>query len=76
MRLRDYDLDPQKLAAARGLMSKTEAARRLGISRQLLEAYEAGHSYPSFPRLLQILDTYGLTLEQLLSPKHQVQRAA
>lgn len=60
-------LDPKKLIQARGLLSQTEAALRLGFTKQLLQAYESGRAYPSLKNLIRICDVYGCKFEQLLT---------
>lgn len=63
----DYDFDSQKLVTARGLMSQSEAAKRMGISRQLLDYYEKG-GRPSIKVLARIIQVYGIRFDQLISP--------
>lgn len=46
------------LAAARADLSVSEAARRLGVARQLLYHYEAGTKAPTADRLAQIAATF------------------
>lgn len=66
-------LDPKKLIQARGLLSQTEAALRLGITKQLLQAYESGRAYPSLKNLIRICDIYGCKFEQLLTNRNGVE---
>lgn len=62
----EFVIDPEKLKRARGLMSQADAAKKLGISYQLLYAYESGRATPPLKKLLIICQTYGIKVEQLL----------
>jgi putative transcriptional regulator len=54
-------------------LSQSELARRLGVSRQSVNAIEAGRSDPSLALAFRIAELFGLDIEEVFSPpsRHQ-----
>ncbi len=55
------------LRAERG-WSQAELAARLGVSRQTVNAIEAGRYDPSLPLAFRIAATFGTTIEAVFEP--------
>ena len=55
------------LRAERG-WSQAELAARLGVSRQTVNAIEAGRYDPSLPLAFQIAATFGMSIEAIFDP--------
>ena len=55
------------LRAERG-WSQAELAARLGVSRQTVNAIEAGRYDPSLPLAFRIAATFGATIEEIFEP--------
>lgn len=55
-----------KEARERRGMKQTEAAEKLGISRDTLSNYERGKSYPDVPVIRKIEQLYGIPYENIL----------
>ena len=54
-----------KEARERRGMKQTEAAEKLGISRDTLSNYERGKSYPDVPVIRKIEQLYGIPYENI-----------
>ena len=56
------------LKTARHLSNLTqeEAAKKIGVSKDMISNYERGKSYPSIPVLRRIEDTYNVNYNQLI----------
>ncbi len=59
------------LRAERG-WSQAELARRLGVSRQTVNAIERGKYDPSLPLAFKIAEVFGLSIEQIFTPDWRV----
>jgi putative transcriptional regulator len=57
----------RELRADRG-WSQTELGRRLGVSRQSVNAIEAGRYDPSLPLAFRIAAVFGLPIERIFRP--------
>lgn len=57
----------RELRAERG-WSQAELGERLGVSRQSINAIEAGRYDPSLPLAFRIAAVFGLTIEQVFRP--------
>jgi putative transcriptional regulator len=64
-----------RLSALRQLerLSQADLARRLGVSRQSVNAIETGRSDPSLALAFRIAELFGLNVEEVFSPpsRHQ-----
>jgi len=49
--------------------SQAELAERLGVSRQTVNALEAGKYDPSLPLAFKIADLFGLKIEEIFTPE-------
>jgi transcriptional regulator with XRE-family HTH domain len=65
--IRNVDIDPAKLKAARGDRSPSEVAKLFGIERQHLWAIENGSRKPSAPLLIRLCLFYGVGLKDIIS---------
>jgi putative transcriptional regulator len=61
------------LRAERG-WSQAELAARLRVSRQTVNAIEAGRYDPSLPLAFQIAATFGAAIEEIFLPGHDEAR--
>ena len=54
-------------------LSQADLARKLGVSRQSINAIETGRSDPSLALAFRIAETFGLGIEDVFSPpsRHQ-----
>ena len=54
-------------------MSQADLARRLGVSRQSVNAIETGRSDPSLALAFRIAELFGLEVEEVFAPpsRHQ-----
>ena len=48
-------------------MTQSELAERLNLTRQAISKYECGDSFPDISILIEIADTFGITLDDLIS---------
>jgi len=60
-----------RVLRARHDLSVTEAARRIGISRETLRNLEHGRRAPWYPTLEKIARAYGVTVEELMLPARE-----
>lgn len=64
-----------RIAALRQIerLSQSDLARRLGVSRQSVNAIETGRSDPSLALAFRIAELFGLAVEEVFSPpsRHQ-----
>ena len=49
--------------------SQGELARRLGVSRQSVNAIETGKYDPSLPLAFRIAEVFGLPIEEIFTPE-------
>ena len=47
-------------------MTKTDLARRMGVTRQAVNSWERGVSYPTAANLLQMAELFSCSVDQLL----------
>lgn len=47
-------------------MTKTDLARRMGVTRQAVSSWERGVSYPTAANLLQMAALFGCSVDELL----------
>lgn len=47
-------------------MTKTDLARRMGVTHQAVSSWEQGVSYPTAAKLLQMADLFGCSVDELL----------
>lgn len=47
-------------------MTKTDLARRMGVTRQAVSSWERGVSYPTAANLLQMAELFSCSVDQLL----------
>ena len=47
-------------------MTKTDLARRMGVTRQAVSSWERGVSYPTAANLLQMAEFFSCSVDQLL----------
>jgi putative transcriptional regulator len=57
----------RELRGERG-WSQSDLGDRLGVSRQSIDAIEAGRYDPSLPLAFKIAATFGLAIEQVFTP--------
>lgn len=58
--------DNIKAARERAGLSQTELARRLGIRQPSVCAWEAGKTFPSYPKLIELCAILRVTADELL----------
>lgn len=63
-------------ARSRARISQSELARRSGVSRTTVNAYERGRREPSVDALARLLDAAGLRLAAVRPPRYPDARAA
>lgn len=56
--------------------SQADLAERLGVSRQTINSIETGKYDPSLPLAFKIAQVFGLAIEQIFEPEHDVQAQA
>lgn len=56
----------QYLRRHSGGMTQEKLAERMGVSRQTVSKWEANEGYPEIPKLLELCDIFGCTLDNLL----------
>ena len=64
----------QNLRKAAG-MSQEELAERLGVSRQAVSKWETDGGYPEMDKLLLLRDLFGVTVDELMMGRVEVDRA-
>lgn len=52
-------------------MTQATLARRLGVTKSVVSAYENGMRYPSYDVLLKLADTFGVSTDYLLGNPRQ-----
>ena len=52
-------------------MTQATLARRLGVTKSVVSAYENGMRYPSYDVLLKLSDTFGVSTDYLLGNPRQ-----
>lgn len=57
-------------------MTQSELAERLNLTRQAISKYECGDSFPDISILIEIADTFGITLDDLISSGHPTEKEA
>ena len=63
----------RELRSDRG-WSQSDLGERLGVSRQSINAIEAGRYDPSLPLAFKIADVFELRIEQIFSPEQTGRR--
>ena len=58
-----------KVLRAEHNWSQEELGKRVGVSRQAIIAIEKGKFDPSLPLAFKLAEAFGLTIEEIFSPK-------
>lgn len=64
--IRNADIDPAKLKAARGEMPVPDVAKLFNIHRKHIYAIESGSRKPSSPLLIKLCLLYGVGLNDII----------
>ncbi len=48
-------------------LTQEEAAKRIGVSKSIISKWETGKSYPPLENLSKIIETYGVSINEILA---------
>jgi len=66
----DTGINTEALQQARGLRSRSDVAKEVGVTRQQIWQYEAGKTVPSVAVLIKLANLYGVGVEKLIHQKN------